>query len=360
MTSKIIIIHDSASNIDISNIFELAPKNNTKIPLIISRCKTNDTTNKIIYKNIKYNLNKKEIINKINKIIENLPNDITFDTINIELTDSIYDNNTYYYLPSFNQNDSVSDYKLISLYESYLNLDNTLIIYIVNDLINNSYFELLNNDNTIILYSNNSENINLDNYKNHFLVNDSSIDNFKDYYNKIINNSSSSNNNDSNDKIDNDKIDNDNDNDKINEILSKLYLDLDNYEPLIKSDYNNFYNNIYISDNYRHYHYYKNIEYKITSKNYDEIKKNYNGELLDHYKKYEELINKLINYFDEEFDFYIKKLEPEILKYFVTMYYNSKIYTAEFELEKDNEFILMLKGLRKMCIVNCKKKLNIL
>lgn len=349
MTFKIIIIHDSESNINISNIFEnikILPKNNTKIPLIISKSESNDTTEKIIYKNITYNLNQKEIIIKINKIIDNLSldkNDITFDTINIELNDSTCDNNTYYYLPSFNQNDSVIDYKLISLYESYLKLENTLIIYIVNELIDNSYLELLNYDNTIILYSNNSQNINLDKYKKHFQINDSMSDNFKNYINEIINNSAS-----------------DNINNEINEILSKLYLDLDNYEPLIKSDYNNFYNNIYISNNYRHYHYYKNVEYKITSKNYDEIKKNYNGELLDHYKKYEELINKLIDYFDKEFDFYIKKLEPEILKYFVTMYYNSKIYTAEFELEKDNEFILMLKGLRKMCIINCKKKLNIL
>jgi hypothetical protein len=39
------------------------------------------------------------------------------------------------------------------------------------------------------------------------------------------------------------------------------------------------------------------------------------------------------------------------------MYYNSKEYDDQFEYDKDYEFKLMLKGLRKMCITIVKKKI---
>ena len=142
-----------------------------------------------------------------------------------------------------------------------------------------------------------------------------------------------------------------------NEILNLLYLDLDNYESLIKADYNTFYNNIYISNKYRHHHFYKPNNFQIISNNYNDIKNNYNFELLDEYKNYEELINNAINLFDETFEYYFKRLESEILKYFVIMYYNSKEYDDQFENEKYYVFKLMLKGLRKMCITIVKRKI---
>jgi hypothetical protein len=39
------------------------------------------------------------------------------------------------------------------------------------------------------------------------------------------------------------------------------------------------------------------------------------------------------------------------------MYYNSKEYDEQYENNKDYEFNLMLKGLRKMCIILVKNKL---
>ena len=45
-------------------------------------------------------------------------------------------------------------------------------------------------------------------------------------------------------------------------------------------------------------------------------------ELLDEFKEYTDIIDKAIELFDIEFDYYIKKLEPEILKYFVSLYFH--------------------------------------
>ena len=41
------------------------------------------------------------------------------------------------------------------------------------------------------------------------------------------------------------------------------------------------------------------------------------------------------------------------------MYYNSNNYDDNFENNKDYEFKLMLKGLRKMCITIFKRKINL-
>jgi len=158
-----------------------------------------------------------------------------------------------------------------------------------------------------------------------YLNNNDNIYNYKNYYN-----------------INDIKLKNIFNNNIKNEIINKLYLDLDNYDFLIKADYNTFYNNIFNSNN-RHYHYYKSNKL----------------ELLDEYKYYEDFIKNIINIFDETFEYYFNKLEPEILKYFVIMYYNSNNYDDNFENNKDYEFKLMLKGLRKMCITIVKRKINL-
>ena len=41
------------------------------------------------------------------------------------------------------------------------------------------------------------------------------------------------------------------------------------------------------------------------------------------------------------------------------MYYNSNDYNDEFEKNKEYEFLLMIKGLRKMCISIVKKEMFI-
>ena len=57
------------------------------------------------------------------------------------------------------------------------------------------------------------------------------------------------------------------------------------------------------------------------------------------------------------FNYYIKKLEPEILRYYVTLYHNRN-YTEEFESTEDCKFTLMIKGLKKMCIALIKNKFS--
>ena len=130
---------------------------------------------------------------------------------------------------------------------------------------------------------------------------------------------------------------------QINQIINKLYLDLDNYEELlVVNNFEEFYNYIYSINNSRHHNFYKEN----------------NIELLNEYKNYENIINKSIQIFDKQFNYYLKKLEPEILKYYVLIYYNSKNNDLEYEKEKDDEFIKMLKGLRKMCICLVKQEIN--
>ena len=80
-------------------------------------------------------------------------------------------------------------------------------------------------------------------------------------------------------------------------------------------------------------------------------------ELIDEFKDYKNLIEYAIDLFDITFNYYIKKLEPEILRYYVTLYHNRN-YTEEFESTEDCKFTLMIKGLRKMCIALIKNKFS--
>jgi hypothetical protein len=349
MPQTFIIISDESINKtqifkNITN-FQILPKMNTKIPIYIkfgSNYSKNYT--KIYYKTKEYIIkNNNDIQYNIDSIIKSLVNDIYFDKITIEL---YYNKNIEYYdLPSY-KSDYI-DSKLISLYEKYLELDNIKIINIVNNLTSNNFNELINNkeNDTILINLDNNDydiqNIDLTKYKKYFHINNNDYYEVKDYFENIIFNK---------------KV-------NINYILNNLYLDLDNYQELLKATYEEFYNHIYISNKYRHHNYYKinNNIINISLTTYEESKIIYNSnnyELLEEYKDYEDLINKSIEIFDEVFDYYIKKLEPNILKYFVIIYYNSKDYIEEFESDKDYEFIMMLKGLRKMCISDVKNKLK--
>jgi hypothetical protein len=293
-----IIISEDNINMDLffKNILniDILINKNTKIPINI---KSNNDNN-IIYKNIEHDFH------QLNNIYNNINNKINFDEIIININKKL--SNNYIYLPSYNINNVDDD--LLSLYEKYLNL-NIDIICIVDTLNSNEYINLINSyeNNIFMIYLNNNDNIY--NYKHYYNINSIEL---KNMFNNNIK----------------------------NEIINKLYLDLDNYDFLIKADYNTFYNHIFNSNN-RHRHYYKS-----------------NLELLDEYKEYEEFINNAIKIFDETFEYYFKKLEPEILKYFVIMYYNSTSYDEHFENDKDYEFNLMLKGLRKMCITIVKRKVN--
>jgi len=338
MIKTFIIISDNENNCDninklINNIIDLKVliDINKKIPLIIKL--GNFVENKIIYKNNEYIFDNNIDILLVNNIINKLNNDIYFDKIILEINNII--DYELMLLPYY-KND-YNDYKLISLYTEYLKLDNINIIYFVNDIQNNIYFELFNNYNkitdTIIIYKNNDENINLLEYKKNF----DNFDNFIIFFKEI-------------------NLTNLN----YNKLLNNLYLDLDNYEGLIKADYESFFKNIYIGNIYRHHHFYKHDNNKIICNNYNDHKQIFNSEnnkLLDQFKDYENIINLAINYFDEFFDIYINKLEPVLLQYFTIMYYNSNNYSEDFEINKDLELLLMLKGLRKMCINLVKKKI---
>jgi hypothetical protein len=338
MIKKFILISDESNTrleiLENIEIFQILPKINKKIPICLKLGKYSN--NKIIHKMKEYNItNNNEIIPIIDSIIKTLSNDIYFDEIIIELNSK--KNIECYDLPSY-----IHDYvdnKLISLYEKYLKLENTIIINLTNNIKLNEYIDLLNQyeNDTIVIFSDDIENENeiiLTKYKKWFQINNN---NYKEYLNNLM---------------DSKKI-------NINYILNNLYLDLDNYEDLLNANYDKFFNNIYISNNYRHHHFYK-IIYPINLKGeYNEIKQNfYKYELHDNYKDYCDLIYKAIEIFDEVFDYYIKKIEPEILKYFVIMYYNSNEYSEEFENNKNYEFVLMIKGIRKMCISLVKTKLK--
>jgi len=349
MTQKFIILSDISINKTIfyENIINLKimPKINTKIPICIKLGNYNCT--KIIYKLEEYIINNNNIIiSKIENILKKLSNNINFDIITIEINSNT--NIEYYDLPSYKL-DNIIDNQLLALYEKYIQLDNIIIINNINNLISNCYNDLINDynkeNNTILIYYDDID-IDLNKYKIHFYIIDNNYNNFQKYLKSL--------NNEQNDNcmLLNEEL-------PIIQILNKLYFDLDNYEELLKANYEEFFNNIYISKKYRHYKYYKSNNYNLVLTNYDEIKKDYsnNNELLEEYKKYENIINKSIEYFDDFFDLYIKKIEPEILKYFLIMYYNSKEYDEQYENNKDYEFNLMLKGLRKMCIILVKNKL---
>jgi hypothetical protein len=361
MTQKFIIINDDKINkteiLEKITNFKIFPKMNNKIPICLKLGKFQQ--NKIIYKSQQFNVNNiSEILPSLITIIDKINTDNYFEKITIELIDN--KEIEFYDLPSY-KSDYI-DNKLLTLYEKYLEMDNIIIINIITNFESNNYFELIEtyNNNTILIDLTNSkiDNLMIDQYKKYFkiakinnsqIISHQSIDllasdynfiDFKNYFDNII------------------KAKHFN----INKILNILYQDLDNYQELLKANYTEFFNHIYISNKYRHHNYYKiNINNEIISTNYNEIKKNFNDnnyELLDEFKEYKDIIDKAIEFFDIEFDYYIKKLEPEILKYFVSLYFNSKEYTEEFERDKDYEFIIMIKGLRKMCISIVKKKLN--
>jgi len=146
----------------------------------------------------------------------------------------------------------------------------------------------------------------------------------------------------------------------INQIINKLYFDLYNYDELLETNnFEEFYDYISSLNKYRHHHYYKCDKDILSFQKYEIIKKEFkenNFELLDEYKMYENIINKSIEIFDEKFNYYLTKLEPELLKYFVTVYYNPNDY--DYEKEKDDELIKMLRGLRKMCICLVRQQLK--
>ena len=347
MSNKFIIINESTINPikifeSITNckiISKILNKIDIKIPFYFKFDNNYSKDQiKIIYKTKEYITINNDIINSIESILKTLSNDINFDEMIIELNNS--KNIELYYLPSY-----CSDYinnKLISLYEKYFKLENIIIINLINNLKSNDYIDLIDNkenDTILIYFDDNNENIDIIKYKKYFYIINDNYNNFIKYFQSLIEEKKCN----------------------MKTILNNLYLDLDNYEDLLKTKYDTFFNNIYISNTYRHHHFYKtnnNIK-NISITNYDESKKIFdsnNFELLDEYKEHVDLINKSINIFDELFDYYIKKIEPEILKYYMIMYYNN--YTNEFENEKEHEFNLMLKGLRKMCISLVKQKLN--
>ena len=358
---KLIILADEPINKNkilesIINL-QILPKINTKIPICVKL--GNYNLNKIIYKSKEYIVKNNEIFHKINDIMKNLVNDIYFDEIIIEINSN--KNIEYYDLPCY-KSDYIDD-KLLSLYNKYLQLDNIIIINYITNCISSEFIDIIYNydKDMILLYkvpSNNEiENIDLTKYiKYYYIYDDNNTENqsselmigkkSKDYIPiEFINYLNSLN-----------------DNKNTKNILNKLYLDLDNYEELSKVTYDTFFNHIYTLNNYRHRHFYKPNNYNISSNNYDEIKKEFNNnnfELLDEYKNNKDIINKSIDIFDKVFDNYIKKLEPELLKYYLVMYYNSNDYNDEFEKNKEYEFLLMIKGLRKMCISIVKKEMFI-
>jgi hypothetical protein len=352
--NKIILL--SSENINKNDFFNkltnlnILPLNNNKIPICIRLGKYKET--KILYKSKDYIINNQnDILYNIEKIMKNLTEDINFDKIIIEINSNM--NLEYYDLPSF-KNDYV-DNKLISLYEKYLQLEDIIIINFINNLSINNYIELIENLNienqTILINTSLNKEINntfkLDQYQQYFQIYNENYDDVIVYLNKKINK----------DKINESNI-------LIKKIINLLYLDLDNYEDILKANYEEFYNSIYLSKKYRHRHFYKNYEYSkeniFFSNNYKEIKKDFdsnNFELLDEFKNNKNLIEQAIEIFDETFDFYIKKLEPEILKYFLIMYHNH--YDDEFQSNKENEFLLLIKGLKKMCLLIVKKNVSL-
>jgi hypothetical protein len=359
-----IIISDESVNK--SKLFEdvfnlkIMPIFNTKIPICIKLGKYNNDY-KIIHKSKEYILNHNEITDTITGILNKLSNDIYFDEIIIEINST--KNIEYYDLPSY-KFDFIDD-KLLSLYNKYLKLDNIFIInnisLINNSILNDSLNLIINyRDDDTIMNIQSNENIVSYNYDKSLFTNIDDID-FTQYKYYIYNNNNlkkylvnsglyeiNSGLNEINSGLN-----------EIN-IINKLYLDFDNYYELERANYEEFFNHIYTLNKYRHYHYYNCNNYSTSLTNYLEIKTEFyskNYELLDEYKNYEDIINKSIELFDITFDKYIKKLEPEILKYFLIIYHN-KDYDDTYEDNKYNDLILMLKGLKKMCLLVVKKKLN--
>jgi hypothetical protein len=365
MINNIIIISEESidKSLLIENLIEckILPEKNIKLPIIIKLGNYENT--KLIYKGISYLLDIKNILPKLNDIINSLSNNIHFEEIIIETQFSY--NINYYILPSYQLDDisfEIIDSKILALYDKYLLLNDSLIINIIPALnsidilngsikITNSYYK---EQDTILIFlfdinieANNFFSLDLYNYKKYFNIKSKNTFTnnkleFATYMNikKFIDNITNTNN-------------------LINNITNKLYLDLNTFEvnPDILN-YDEFYNSIYNPSRYRHHFYYQNLN--DINANYEEKKiESKNANLLEEYKDYEFIINQAIDKFDIIFSSNLKKLEPEILKYYVTLYYN-KNYDEEFELTEDYKFNLMLKGLRKMCIALVKKELQYL
>ena len=418
MINNIIIIGEQPINkfFILSNLLDhqLLPKQEfllEVIPLPIE-IKLGNYDTKIIYKNDEFILDKKNILSKIHSIIKPLKNNhIYFEPITIQFN-SPYSIN-YYILPSYeidNNTNNLLDMKILSLYDKYLQLDNLLLINIIpTNCINllksctNVMVDYLNKNKIILIFIYDRDNLDLSiesidliEYKNVYYIKKSDfyITDSNKYIKKILSENliNLNINNEKNYLSDNYYLD-----DKlqseinlldlnfnlniIKKILNKLYLSLNNYE--IDNSFTNYYDflyYIYISNEYRHIHYYKTLKYSNNFKSSDDhdilnnnidnienmeqmyklLKYNFNiknFELIDEFKDYKNLIEYAIDLFDITFNYYIKKLEPEILRYYVTLYHNRN-YTEEFESTEDCKFTLMIKGLRKMCIALIKNKFS--
>ena len=361
-------IFNKLLNINIeSNILSKILSKNNKLPIHIKL--GNYNINKIVYKNNSYNLDDNTITNKIDNIINSLFNNIYYDELIIEYINTNI-NLDIYILPSYeieiNDNDFI-DNQYLSLYDKYITLDDVIIINLIpcildNNLMNNSIklFDNYYNTDNIILFFVNVEihdnifsiikNLDLTIYKNYFYINNKLIFYDKDY--KIVST-------DNIQKYINLKTFN------INKIINKLFYNLKNFNIINEIySYKEFINYIYKSHNYRHYYYYENNKDIIDYNNnkYDNIddiyidyikyKEDYNkhSNILPEYEEYKEIIIQAINIYDDIFNYYIKKLEPEIIKYYLILYCNNN-YTTEYENNKDYDFKLMIEGLHKMCIL---------
>ena len=369
-----------------------------KNQLLIKLNNTMETNNKIILDDIKHDFNYSLIKDE----------NITTEKITIELNNENSIN--FYDLPGININNN--DSKILTMYDSYINLNNLIILCLIPsniDTIRNNILlnYLSKNDKekeTIIIFSKADEiedknlqilskrlmkktnEINLNKYKQCLSIinNDNENNIFKNMFNSdelnkylsiqilinLINTEYIDNINNSIElelnQVDDKKINNSNSIKNNTRIIKKLannlYLDLNDNIDLNVNSYLKLKYLIFMSNNFRHKNFYKDIKIDNIDYENENIYENYNlvkelfikkNELKDEFKESSELIENLINEFDKIFELHFKMLEPEIFKYYLCLYnYKKDPYDSDYEESKDYDFIRMFTSLRKFCINN--------